>query len=208
MNAQPIPTITKNQLIKFGNHNWIILDVQDGRMLLLSYLVLETRHYNHYPPYVASWELSKLRKYLNREFYLLSFSCEERERIETVSLPNNENPWYRLHGNHKDTKDNIFLLSIEDVLKYFGDNLQLPSKATKNKIPLEISNECNNARVACDQYGIVSSWALRTQGAEFDKIACINGGISFGSINISGRSVRKRFGVRPALWVKLEQQKD
>ena len=58
----------KFDVIEFGGHNWIVLDVQDGKALLLSEDVLEERAYQPQGGDVT-WESSDIRKYLNTEFF-------------------------------------------------------------------------------------------------------------------------------------------
>lgn len=196
-------TIERNKIIKFGDFNWVVLDVQDQWVLLLSHLVLGSRPYYHSIFSTTTWEFSSLRKYLNREFLITYFSQEEKAMIETVQLKNYANPWYTSpNGNDSDTEDNIFLLSLEEVVQYFGDSGKLFSHRKKEN---EICDEFNHARAACDDYGSAASWALRTPGIRHNKITCVNGGVSYGHINVSGRHIRERFGVRPALWLDLSQ---
>lgn len=76
-----------------------------------------------------TWMNCELRKYLNGAF-LDSFSEEDKSKIVPTTIKNYDNLWFGTIGGD-DTVDNIFLLSIEEVIcKYFGDsseNLRVPS---------------------------------------------------------------------------------
>lgn len=61
-----------------------------------------------------TWADCELRKYLNGEFYD-KFSEINKSRIIPVTNKNPDNPWYGAKGG-EDTQDNIFLLTIEDVV--------------------------------------------------------------------------------------------
>lgn len=106
-----------------------MLGKQEGRALILSEKVIEKRGY-HSQETEITWETCDLRKYLNNEFYN-SFSDSDREHIIEVVNNNNDNPWYGTSGG-KPTTDRIFLLSIEEVVKYFGNSGMLE---TKNRNP-------------------------------------------------------------------------
>jgi len=73
----------------------------------------------------AIWSECSLRGWLNGEFYS-GFSAEEKSRILSTNVVNNVNPWYGTDGG-QDTVDHVFLLSIEEVVEYFGDSGALTS---------------------------------------------------------------------------------
>ena len=63
---------------------------------------------------------------------------------------------YSRSGNA--TKDRIFLLSIEEVVKYFGDSGQFKNRP---KDAYFIEDQYNSARIAEDADGIVFWWWRR-----------------------------------------------
>ncbi len=95
------------------NIEWIVLDVQDGRALVISKYALECRRYNNHKGIIA-WETCTLRSWLNNSFIRVAFSAAEQARIPTVQV-SADNTYY---GNA--TLDRIFLLSINEVKKYLG----------------------------------------------------------------------------------------
>ena len=114
-------------IITFGAYDWCVLDVEYDRALILTEKVIEKREYN--APFPGSpcvtWETCTLREYLNGEFFN-RFNDEEKARINSVTRENPGNPFYwagQNGGNH--TQDNIFLLNVKEVVRYFGDSGQM-----------------------------------------------------------------------------------
>jgi len=198
---KPLSFIMRNnETITFGKNNWIMLDAKDGFALMLSEFVIETRVYDTLPQgpvFGVEWEISTIRSYLNGQFYNESFSDDEKGYIAKTLLQNKDNPWYGLiDGN--DTEDKIFLLSMEEVIMYFGDS----GDSGEFEEECVISDQYNHARIAYDNQGIASSWALRTPGIKVRNVAFVNGkGMFLGDINVAGRKVTKKFGIRPAFWL-------
>ena len=177
--------------LQFGDYLWRVLDLQDGEALLLTEDIVEQRSYNSISTDVT-WETCTLRTYLNDEFYR-NFSAQEQSMILEIQNVNADNPWYGTSGGN-DTKDKVFLLSIEEVVKYFGDSGQL-----KNRIEYFIDDQYNDARAA-EYNGKTAWWWLRSPGDTTDYAA---GVIGDGYVYVSGGRVRAGGGVRPALWLNL-----
>jgi len=118
----PVPPGGK---FKFGKYDWYVLEKQNDKMLIITEKVIEKRAYHNQKGEIA-WETCDMRKYLNGEFYD-SFSESDRERIIEVVNGNPDNPWYGTNGGNP-TIDKIFLLNIEEVLKYFGDSGQIKTR--------------------------------------------------------------------------------
>jgi len=187
----------KFDVIKFGDHNWLVLDSQDGKALILSEKVIERRAYRD-PITSITWSECDIRKYLNTEF-LESFSIEDRERILDTKVVTNNNPWYNTDGG-EDTTDKIFLLSLEEVVKYFGDSGQLNNRP--NNDTHAISDQYNQQRIAYDKYGLASLWWLRSPGALTNLAITI---YYVGDVYLIGADVDIDVGgVRPALWLMLQ----
>ena len=79
-----------------------------------------------------TWEECDLRKTLHGIFLKEHFTREERARIVEVTNENPDNPWFknpkstnvetvRYVAGGKPTKDKVFLLSLWEVSRYFGD---------------------------------------------------------------------------------------
>lgn len=190
---RPIP-VPSGGKIRFGPYDWYVLDKRDGRTLIITEKVIEFRPYHHEECEIT-WETCDMRKYLNGEFYA-SFSEADRVRIIEVTNETPDNPWYGTPGGNP-TRDKIFLLSIEEVVQYFGDSGQL---RTKNKNPgwdwctdeylPWIDDQYNLNRRAVDDTGIVRWWRLRSPGAKSYAVASVTGfcadGFDQGGIDVSG----------------------
>ncbi|MDR3149072.1 MAG: DUF6273 domain-containing protein, partial [Oscillospiraceae bacterium] len=121
---RPIP-VPPDGKISFGGYDWYILDKQDDKMLIITEKVIGMRPYHHEGSSIT-WETSDMRAYLNGEFYN-SFSAADRERIIEVTNDNPDNPWYGTSGG-KPTTDKVFLLTVGDMVKYFGDSGQIRTR--------------------------------------------------------------------------------
>lgn len=196
------------ELVSFGDYDWRILDIQKDAALLITDCIIEQRAYHDVYKDIT-WADCALRKYLNDEFYN-KFSKEEKSRIITVLNKNLDNHWYGSDGG-VETKDNIFLLSLEEVCRYFGDSLSKLENPKKNqRYWFERKDENNSKRIA-NLLGREGAWWwwLRSPGRVNVKAVYIFG--TDGNIGIQGNNVLKgnisdgrcTGGVRPALWVKL-----
>ena len=109
------------KIIKFGPYEWRILDQQKDKVLIITEQSVAQRNWNETSEDVK-WETCTLRTYLNGEFYN-SFSPAEQAIILEVTneTPNTRGPGYEIPGGNP-TKDKVFLLSIGEVLRYFGDS--------------------------------------------------------------------------------------
>jgi hypothetical protein len=187
------------EIIKFGNYDWRVLDVQDGRALLLSDRIIEKRKYHH-SLIKTTWSECELRGYLNDEFYN-TFCEQDRARIVQTKITTGNNPWYGTKDGST-TDDRIFLLSLEEMIKYFGDSGQLKRRAES---AYRIDDEFNTARIAYNLDGEADWWWLLSPGYYSTRAAAVRAG---GYIGVAGQDVCDEYnsegGVRPALWLKLE----
>lgn len=196
-----------DSILSFGGYNWRVLDIQDNVALLITEDIIEQRAY-HDAYKDITWADCSLRKYLNGEFYD-KFSEADKSRIMPVLNKNLDNQWYGSKGG-VDTKDSIFLLSIEEVCKYFGDSRsKLYNRGKNQRYWFERKDENNSKRIARfegETWG--SWWWLRSPGRVSVKAVYIHGD---GNIGIQGNNILKgnisdgkcTGGVRPALWLKL-----
>lgn len=108
--------------IIFGENDlkWRVLKKQEDEALLITEGIVADKPYNENGG-EATWENCTLRKWLNEDFYNDTFTEEEKEFIKMTTLSNPDNPEYGTDGGN-DTKDKIFLLSIQEQQKYFDSN--------------------------------------------------------------------------------------
>lgn len=203
-NIDRIKTATAGDVIWFGTCFWRVLDVEDGKALIISDHVLEGRAY-HLDEVDVTWAESDMREYLNGSFIEETFTQEEKALIIETVLENKDNQWYGTEGGEQ-TLDKVFLLSLEELVQYFGDSGQLENG---NDISIVISDEYNDKRIAYDARGHYKEWWLRSPGGTSHSAACVAGGVASeapypGEVNVNGIRVATNNGVRPALWINLE----
>lgn len=195
--------------ISFGNFTWVVLDIQDDKALIITEYIIEHRPYHD--AYVeTTWADCAMRKYLNGEFYD-TFDSKDQVRICSTINHNPDNQWYGTNGG-VDTKDNIFLLSMEEIVcKYFGDSSDKLYNPRKNqRYWFERKDQNNSKRVAklLSKKEQIWWWWTRTPGRVGVKAVYIHGD---GNIGIQGNNILKgniadgfcTGGVRPALWISL-----
>lgn len=147
--------ISIHDTIKFGTYNhksiqWLVLEKEDNKALIVSTYCITERSYND--KYESVWKNSQIRKWLNSEFLLSAFTQKERSLILETSLGNP-------HILNTGTKDMIFLLSTEEAKKYFFTD---------------------EDREAKDYDGVWIWWWLRSFGckdgfvASVDDYGCVN----------------------------------
>lgn len=177
-----------------------MLDVQDGKALLISKYALDCKPYNTSDTYIT-WELCTRRHWLNNDFINFSFPVGEKEKISRVVVPADENSDYKFRiDSGNSTQDKVFLLSINEADKYFKLNEKY-CKPTNFAI--------SNGAIKSDNDNC--GWWLRTPGfneygfafgVEFQ--TCAATVESDGNINKKGVICSIEINtVRPALWVDL-----
>jgi len=111
-----------------------------------------------------------------------------------------DNPWNFTNGG-KSTIDKVFLLSIEEMVKYFGDSGQLKNPSAM----FFVDDGFNDARKATFVDGMSARWFLRTPGNHQNFVSVVT---IEGKISVTGDFVNRvstelfNVGIRPAMWVK------
>lgn len=169
---------------------WQILDVKDGKALIISKDALDAKSYNsRYED--TTWEQCSLRAWLNNEFLNSAFTAEEQERIVTSTVTADKNLEYNTNPGN-DTSDKIFLLSIDEANKYFASNTDRQCKSTAYAVK---QGAFTNGDGLC-------WWRLRSPGRKQDRAARVD---TDGDVRANGNSVVYVSRVaRPALWINLE----
>ncbi len=160
---------------------WLVLEVKDGKALLISRHILDCKPYSENYATVT-WENCTLRTWLNREFITTAFTVEEQAMIPTITVPANTNPEYDTNPGTA-TQDQVFLLSITEANTYFSSN---------------DARQC-----APTEYAVANGayWWLRSPGDSQYVAAYVT---LDGDVVEYGRNVRNVNGaVRPALWINL-----
>lgn len=186
-----------NKFIKFGSCpqngsasrpiEWQVLQVRGNDALLVSRYALDCRQYHHEQADIT-WEDCDLRKWLNNDFLKAAFTEEEQKRILISEVQNNDNPRYGIRGGNI-TRDRIFCLSIDEVIRYFKNDAERKCRAT-------VMAKAGGAYV-CD-YGHCWWW-LRSPGGYQD---CASHILAEGRPDVNGCFVVDGFNaVRPALQI-------
>lgn len=170
---------------------WLVLEVKDGKALVISKYALDCNQYNTNEKDVT-WETCTLRRWLNNDFINAAFSAEEKAMIPTVTVSADKNPrWSTNSGNA--TQDQVFLLSITEADKYFSSDSARECKPTDFAV-------ANGAYVYSENGNCV--WWLRSPGDDQNYAAFVNcvGEIQEHGyyVNYDGRAVR------PAMWISIK----
>ena len=174
---------------------WIILEMQEGRCLLLSRYGLDAMPYNTASADVT-WEQCSLRSWLNGEFLDSAFSGEERAAILLTDVDNSASKGFAgyLTDGGPMTADWVFLLSWSEADLYFSGNLAklcAPTAWAVSRGAWTSSSYTADGKPAC-------SWWLRSPGLD-QSDAMRAGNIAYRRDDVSAT----RNCVRPALWLSL-----
>ena len=183
--SEPVPGLITTTVCKFGGIDWRVLDMDDFCTELL--LIYEKGHVKHRPYHnenISSWATSDIRKYLNNDFFN-TFSTANKQRIKESSIftDNKKNDY-----NETLTHDRIFLLSADEVQKYFTFS----------------ENYLTNSPY---HYNLVSDFFYWTRSPVYDDypIAVVTDNLATGKSfpHFHRFEASDILGVRPALWLEL-----
>ena len=170
---------------------WLVLEVKDGKALVVSKYALDCKQYNTSNTDVT-WETCTLRKWLNNDFINAAFSSYEKAMIPTVTVSADKNPDYSANPGNA-TQDQVFLLSITEANKYFNSTGARQCEPTDYAVA--------NGAWESDS-GNFCWWWLRSPGVTQDSATYVYSG---GDVIESGNAVDiGTSAVRPALWISLK----
>ena len=171
---------------------WKVLDKQDDKMLLLSLYGIDAMNYNDKDEDI-DWEHSSIRKWLNNDFYQNCFNDKEKAKILDTYNLNTSNPFTNISAGNN-TKDKIFFLSYDEMVKYKSQALDGMNRIPKLYLPFK-----NKSRRGY--------WYLRTPGDSESKVLLVAGS---GGVNVEGSSVfdnktyeETDIAIRPAIWISI-----
>ena len=172
------------------NVEWLVLEIKDGKALVISKYALDCRLYN--TSYTdVTWETCTLRKWLNNDFLGAAFSADEKAMIPTVTVSADKNPIYSTNPGNA-TQDQVFLLSITEANKYFSSDSARRCEPTAYAVAngVDVSSVDGNC-----------CWWLRSPGNTRSDAACV---VLGGGVREYGHPVDYvDDAVRPALWIDL-----
>ena len=173
---------------------WIVLDVEGNKALVLSKYLLDTIMYNDRATHIT-WEECSLRSWLNNDFLTTAFDEAAQQAVLLTEVKNGIDQGVdglSVDGGN-DTEDYVFLLSYKEVLKYFKTETLRISTPTP---------------YAAARYG-TPSWYTRCPGGDLARVIVIHadGNYWSGYVDYKDTFIKKHTwqGVRPAMWIDLEQ---
>ena len=198
-----LPKVRVGSYVSFGSYEqdnntsngkedieWLVLEVKDGKALVISRYALDCKPYNTSFTDIT-WENCTLRKWLNNDFVNSAFSEEEKAMILAVTVPADKNLEYNTEPGNA-TQDRVFLLSITEANKYFRSYSARQCEPTQYAV-------ANGAYVNSDNDNCW--WWLRSPGGYQTFAANV---LSDGGVNCYGRDVNVVNGaVRPTLWIDI-----
>ena len=205
--GEPPPEV--GDIIEFGGYNWLVLEVWEGgrferhRVLIITEEIISRQRFdrNRRGRFVR-WSDSDIRQYLNNDFYG-RFTEQERRRISYTFVLNENDPWTTQLGSWgDDTRDKIFLLSVRQVVRYFGNSGQLVAGPNHpDNTSVGFHDQYSSYRIAHSADGVpfTIGWWLRSTGIHTASLV-----ESDGFLRVRGLSADDSWGgVRPALWLYL-----
>ena len=179
---------------------WIVLDIRNEEKLLISRYALDSVSYNVSKGEIT-WENSTIRSWVNSTFPALAFSDEEVAKICKKTVSADKNPRFGTDAGNA-TKDQVFLLSIDEARKYFADAPDGTSetRAAKPTTYARGMGAWRNTASEDDWYYGNGWWWLRTPGYETSCATFVNYNVNI--LDGGSRVNRTDVGVRPAIWVK------
>ena len=183
---------------------WIVLDVQDGKSLLLSKYGLDVKPYNTKNSNVT-WEQCTLRNWLNHDFLNTAFNADEQSLIMMTDVDNSASQgysgWDTNGGNN--TQDKLFLLSYTEANRYFGvthDNKNNTESRTARTAYSVTQGAYARSDYLTTDGSVAGWWWLRSPGSYQNSAAYVS---SDGSLYLD-YVYYARTCVRPAFWLNLE----
>ncbi len=203
--TQTLFDLRKDDIIKFGQYEqdgnvkngkeeieWQVLDVKDGKALVVSLYALEAKAYNS-PWKDVTWETCTLRKWLNDSFLSTAFGPQHQKFIPAVTVPADANPNYKTNPGN-DTNDKVFLLSLKEAETYFPDGYERRCEKSEKVHRLTDDESCHSE----------CWWWLRTPSSRQNEATIVRGyGVTS---DFSNLPVCNSYGaVRPAMWIEFKK---
>jgi hypothetical protein len=172
---------------------WRVIAEEDGRKLLLAERGLISLHHEDVGSKDQDWSKCDMRRLLNHDFLNVAFDGEEQALIETVTLSNHGSKENKI-SDGIDTKDTVFLLSLDELANYLPEEKRCGVQRTEYAAA-QYSHHAKR--------GVHAAWMLRTRdGKETRNQLCVDCGYGWLSMfDIYYHTAT----LRPAMWVKSAQ---
>lgn len=173
---------------------WLVLDVQGDKALVISKYALDYKSYNNEDNEIT-WEKCALRSWLNNDFYSSAFNDEEKGKIKATNISAEDNPYYSTDAGAA-TQDKVFLLSVSEARRYFKTDSERACQPTTYAINQGDVSEDNG-----DIYQGNCWWWLRTPGENSNRVCSVSNNTL---INPDGNLSSDYLAVRPVMWITLD----
>ncbi len=173
---------------------WMVLEVDDDKALLLSRYLLDRVTYNEVGEEV-SWEECSLREWLNKDFYKEAFERSERKLILETEIAIDEE-------EDETVQDNVFLLNVDQAWDYFEDGERVDEKGN----PYNYSRAASATEYAASiiksslKFEYESWWVLSQKECYGDGVLVCDDGEMRACFTVTNTCY-----IRPAIWVMLEE---
>ena len=184
---------------------WIVLDRQDGKALLLSRYALDAMPYNT-DSVDVTWETCSLRSWLNDIFLNAAFTAEEQKAIQITDVDNSTSQCHEGTIGCSDTRDRVFLLSYREAWTYFGSDEERMCAPTD----YAIIRGGNWTQKYLPEGNGTCDWWLRSPGESprfASRVACDGSGDMGYGLTFIGMGVADgNLCIRPAIWVDMDSE--
>ena len=210
-------TIAEGDYVSFGRYEqdgdssngpeeieWLVLEVKDTQVLLISRYGLDARKYNSEHKNVT-WEECTLRSWLNGTFLNNAFTETEQAEILLTNVDNSKSQgysgWSADGGNN--TQDKVFLLSCAEANRYLDLTYENSNNMKSRVAPTAyaIYQGAYTSNSAQTEDGAAAGWWwLRSPGRSQWSAAFVStdGFLNYNNVDNDNGCVR------PALWINLE----
>ena len=180
------------------NIEWLVLAKENSRVLVISDKALDCQPYNSSYTEEVTWENCSLRKWLNGTFLNKAFSTEEQAQIQNTTVSADNNPQYSTNPGNA-TTDKVFLLSINEVEKYFNSDEARKCAPTAYA---KAQGASTSDTFKTPSGAATCWWWLRSPGDDQSSAAYVYFGgdvFELGNYVFSGLNA-----VRPAMWISID----
>jgi hypothetical protein len=171
---------------------WLVLDVKDGKALVISRDNLDIGPYNS-DRQPVTWETSTAREWLNTTFFNTAFTEEEKALIPTVTITEEKRPYVDTDPGNP-TEDKVFLLSVNEFEKYVKK-----TKFKEASSSMYLSEKTNYHSEASPEF----YWWLRTPGENNISGVCVD---YEGRLVNGGYRGEGACSYRPVIWVEITSE--
>ena len=186
---------------------WVVLDKDGSKLLLISKYAIECMPYDVYNPDQSepTWMSCYLRKWLNDSFIDYAFDAGETRFLLRTQINDDSDP-----TGHSNTVDKVFLLSASEAQTYFADDEARKCFPTQHAIDYgayrsSIEHTCLWwLRSASDPTALPTEYDEAEQPPvdATSRVICI--GTSGQIVEIGHAFYNREYTVRPAIWIDTD----